>query len=218
VRGGGALSDGANQWRATAAYLHFDQEGAAPGDPKPTNDRRMGGVTFDWRRAVDPRTQFGASVAVNRVTFPENEIEDFDQLMLQVSWLKSFERAGIPLLYLTGFVTDDRADNKLPDGVTTKSKNLAGVRSFLQYSITPKLQVFNGLGVIARRDKDSFARSTVVENGRDVFGEVSLGASWQFREKCALRLLYAFTRNNSNIDIYDFNRHEVSSTVRCDTF
>jgi hypothetical protein len=138
--------------------------------------------------------------------------------MLSVSWLKSFERAGIPLLYLTGFVTDDRADNTLPDGVTTKSKNLAGVRSYLQYSITPKLQVFNGLGVIVRRDKDAFARSTVVETGRDVFGEVSLGAAWQFREKCALRLLYAFTRNNSNIDIYDFNRHEVSSTVRCDTF
>jgi hypothetical protein len=34
----------------------------------------------------------------------------------------------VPLLYLTGFVTDDRAINKLSDGVTTKSKNLYGVR------------------------------------------------------------------------------------------
>jgi hypothetical protein len=102
--------------------------------------------------------------------------------------------------------------------VTSKSKNLAGIRSYLQYSVSPKVQVFNGLGLIVRRDKDSFARSTVIEDGRDVYGEASLGLSWQFRDACALRVLYAYSRNNSNIDIYDFNRHEISSTIRCDKF
>ncbi|HET6265619.1 MAG TPA: tetratricopeptide repeat protein [Usitatibacter sp.] len=218
LRFGGARNDGPNQWRATASYLHFDQEGDAPGDPKPTNDRRMGGVTFDWRHALDTKTQVGAAIQLNRIEFPRNEIEDFDQLFLSVSWLKSFERTGIPLLYLTGFVSDDRAKNTLPDGVTSKSKNLAGIRSYLQYSVSPKVQVFNGLGLIVRRDKDSFARSTVIEDGRDVYGEASLGLSWQFRDACALRVLYAYSRNNSNIDIYDFNRHEISSTIRCDKF
>ena len=41
-------------------------------------------------------------------------------------------------------------------------------------------------------------------------------AAWQFRDKCSLRVQYAYSRNNSNIDIYDFNRYEVSSTIRCD--
>ena len=218
LRFGGARNDGPNQWRATASYLHFDQEGDAPGDPKPTNDRRMAGATFDWRHAIDSKTQVGAAIQLNRIEFPTNEIEDFDQLFLSVSWLKSFERTGIPLLYLTAFITDDRAKNTLPDGVTTKSKNLAGIRSYLQYSVSPKLQVFNGLGVIVRRDKDAFARSTVIEDGRDVYAEASLGLSWQFRDACALRVLYAFSRNSSNIDIYDFNRHEISSTIRCDKF
>jgi outer membrane protein len=49
-----------------------------------------------------------------------------------------------------------------------------------------------------------------------VYGEVSLGLSWQFRDKCTLRLQYAYSHNSSNIDIYDFNRSEVSSTIRCD--
>ena len=218
VRFGGALNSGTNQWRTTASYLLFNQQGAAPGDPQPTNDRRMGGVTFDWRHALDTKTQFGAAVSVNSVRFPENEIEDFDQLFLSVSWLKSFERTGIPMLYLTGFVSEDRASNKFADGNTSKSKNLVGVRSYLQYSLTPKLQVFNGLALIHRRDKDSFARSTTVENGRDTYGEASVGVSWQFRDRCALRVQYAFSTNASNIDIYDFNRHEVSSMVRCDTF
>ena len=213
---GGALNSGPNQLRATASYAPFWQKGAAPGDPQPTNDRRMAGAALDWRHALDTKTQLGLGLQLNSIRFPKNEIEDFDQVFVSASWLKSFERAGVPLLYLTGFVTDDRARNKLADGAT-KSKNLGGVRSYLQYSLSPKLLVFNGLALIYRRDKDSFARSTQVEKGHDLYGEGSLGLGWQFRDRCALRLQYIYSRNGSNIDIYNFNRHEISSTIRCDT-
>jgi outer membrane protein len=214
---GGALNAGPNQWRATASYLMFKQEGDAPGDPQPTNDRHMAGASFDWRHALDPKTQAGLSLQLNSIRFPENRIEDFDQVFVSASWLKSFDRKGAPLLYLTAFATDDRAPNKFADGIT-KSKNLFGVRSYVQYAINPKLQLFNALALIHRRDKDDFARSTQVAKGRDTYGEATLGASWQFRERCALRLQYAYSHNSSNIDIYDFNRHEVSSTIRCEMF
>lgn len=219
VRFGGALNAGDDQYRATASFAPFWQEGAAPGDPKPTNDRRMAGVNLDWRHALDPKRQLGLTLQLNKVTFPRNKVEDFTQLYLAASWLKSFERKGVPLVYITGFVTEDRADNDFENGVTgpvSKSKNLAGLRSYVQYSLSPKLQVFNGLALVARQDKDDFARSTEVREGRDVYAEISLGLAWQFRDKCALRLQYAYSRNTSNIDIYDFNRNEISSTIRCE--
>jgi hypothetical protein len=84
--------------------------------------------------------------------------------------------------------------------------------------VNPKVQLFNGLALIQRRDKDPFSRSTTVEHGRDNFFEAALGASWQFRDKCALRVQYVYSRNASNIDIYDFNRSEISSNIRCDIF
>ena len=216
LRVGGARSDGPSQLRFMGNYLEYRQEGDAPGDHKATNDRRMAGASLDWRRALDSKTQVGIGLQLNAVRFPKNEVEDFNQVFLSVSWLHSFERTGAPLLYITGFVSDDHAVNKLFDGETTKSKNLAGMRAFLQYSLDAKLQAFGGLGAIVRRDKDSFARSTEVEKGRDVYGEASAGLIWSFREKCGLRLLYAYSHNRSNIDIYDFNRHEISSTIRCE--
>ena len=212
---GASYTSGANQYRALGSLLAFNQEGAAPGEPRITNDRYMGGVTLDWRHALDTRTQVGVALQLNAVRFPDNRIEDFDQAFLAVSWLKSFERTGVPLLYVTAFVTEDRARNELFDGAT-KSKNLGGVRAYLEYSLRPKLQLFGGIAAIHRRDKDAFARSTTVENGRDSYGEASVGAQWQFRDKCALRLQYAYSTNRSNIDIYDFNRHEISSVIRCD--
>ena len=216
ARFGGSRNAGADQWRFMGSYLEFRQKGDAPGDPQPTNDRRMGGVAVDWRRSLDPRTQVSLGAQLNTVRFPTNNVEDFDQVYLQGSYLHSFERKGVPLVYLTAFVTNDRARNTLPDGVTTKSKNLAGLRGLLQYVTTPSTTVFGGLGVVYRRDRDDFARSTTVARGRDVYGEANLGLTFQFREKCMLRVLYSYTRNNSNIDIYDFDRNEVSSTIRCD--
>ena len=216
VHAGAALNDGPNQWRTAASLLAYRQEGDAPGDPKPTNDRNMGGVAVDYRHAIDTRTQLGLGLQLNAVRFPENEIEDFDQLYLSAAWLKSFERAGLPLLYVTAFVTEDRARNKFADGVTDKSKNLAGVRTYFQYSLAPKVQLFNALGLVARRDKDAFARSTQVEKGRDSYMEAAFGVAWQFRDGCTLRAQYAYSGNRSNIDIYDFNRHESSSVIRCD--
>lgn len=216
VRFGTALNSGPNQWTATGQYLLFNQEGDAPGEPKPTNDRRMGGLGLDWRHALDTKRQLGLSLQANAVRFPSNEIEDFDQVFVSASWLQSFERPGVPLLYLTAFGSHDQARNKFADGVTTKSKDLGGLRSYFQYSVSPKVQLFNGLAVIHRRDRDAFARSTEVQYGRDTFGEATFGLMWNFREKCALRLQYAFSLNRSNIDIYDFDRHEISSTIRCD--
>jgi outer membrane protein len=216
VHAGAALNDGPNQWRTSASLLAYRQEGGAPGEPKPTNDRNMAGAALDWRHALDTRTQLGLGVQLNAVRFPENEIEDFDQLYLSAAWLKSFERAGLPLFYATVFATEDRARNTFADGTTDKSKNLFGARTYFQYSLTPKLQAFNALGLVARRDKDAFARSTQVEKGRDTYAEAALGLAWQFREGCTLRVQYAYSGNRSNIDIYDFNRHEISSVIRCD--
>ena len=218
LRGGAALNDGPSQWRGSVGYQDYRQEGAAPGEPKPTNDRNTANAVLDWRRMLDTRSQLGLSVALSSVRFPDNPIDDFDQLFLSASWLKSFEAKGTPLFYATAFVTEDRAKNTFDDGVTDKSKNLFGVRSYLQYSLSPKLQLFNGLGLVFRRDKDPFARSTTVEKGKDTFGEVTVGLTWQFQERCAVRAQWAYTNNSSNIDIFDFNRSEVSTAVRCDLF
>ena len=219
VHFGGALNAGDNQYRATASYSPFSQKGAAPGDPQPTNDRRIAGINLDWRHAIDTRTQVGLGLQLNDVRFPKNKLEDFDQLFLSASWLRSFEGRGSPLLYLTGFVTVDHARNEFDNGVegtSTKSKNLLGVRSYFQYSLNPKLQAFNSLAVIYRKDKDDWARSNIIRDGHDTYGEIGLGLAWAFREKCVLRFQYTYSHNASNIDIYDFNRNEVSSNIRCD--
>ena len=219
---GAALNAGDDQYRVSASYTPFWQEGAAPaaaGSDKLTNDRRVAVLAGDWRHAIDTRTQVGLGVQLNTIRFPENPLEDFNEVLVSGSWLHSYEGRGSPLLYLTGFITEDRALNEFDngvDGTSSKSKNLIGARSYFQYSLSPKLQAFNSLGVIHRRDKDDWARSNLIQRGRDTYFDIALGLAWGFRDKCAMRLQYVFSHNSSNIDIYDFDRHEVSSNIRCE--
>lgn len=216
IRAGTTLNQGAQQWRAMVNASTFRQEGQAPGEPKPTNDRDAAGLSLDWRYTLDQRNQVGAAVQVSRQRFPDNRLEDFDQTLVSVSWLRSFEAKGVPLLYLTALYSRDQADNKLADGISDKSKRLSGVRSYFQYSLSPTLQLFNGLGLTLRKDVSSFARATQVEYGRDRMADVSLGVSWKFQPRCTLRVQWLFSRNDSNIAIYDYSRSEASSAIRCD--
>ena len=134
ARAGGALDDGSNQWRMTASFAPSWQRGAASGDSRPTNDRRMAGLNLDWRHAVDAGTQLGLAMQLSGVRFPRNSVEDFDQAYLSASWLRSFEGKGAPLIYLTAFVTGDHARNSFQNGVSgtsTRSKTLGGLRSYV---------------------------------------------------------------------------------------
>jgi hypothetical protein len=93
-------------------------------------------------------------------------------------------------------VTEDRANNEFENGVqgtSTKSKNLFGARSYFQYSMSTKLQAYNSLGFIYRKDKDDWARSNVIQRGRDSYFDISLGLAWavprEMRHARAVRVL-----------------------------
>ena len=216
VRTGTALNAGAQQWRLSANYARFDQNGEAPGDPRPTNNRNAAGASLDWRLSLDQRSQVGAGVQYTRQRFPDNVIEDFNQVLVSASWLRSFDTKGLPLVYLAAFYTNDDAVRKLADGVSDKSKHVGGARAYAQYGLRPDLQAFAGVGYTLRRDESAFARATQVDLGRDKLIDTSLGVNWKFQAGCTLRAQWLYSRNDSNIAIYDYSRNEVSSNIRCE--
>ena len=127
-----------------------------------------------------------------------------------------FEGKAPTFWMLNGFYSDDKAIRTLADGVTDKSKKVSGIRHTLQYSLTEKLSLFNTLGATLRKDKSPFARANTVEFGRDTLADAGLGFNWRFQSKCSLRVQWLGSRNDSNIAIYDYTRHEVSSNIRCE--
>ena len=173
----------ADQWRATAFVpRRSTRKARRPATRSPPTT----GAWAAWRSTGatrwTPRARSVRRLQVNAVRFPTNEIEDFNQVYLSAHLAEEL-RAQRRAAALPHGVRQRRPRDQqvLHDGVTTKSKNLLGARSYLQYSLAEKLQLYNELGVIYRKDKDDYARSTVVQNGHDTYAEATLGVAWQFR-------------------------------------
>ncbi|MEP7154890.1 MAG: porin family protein [Betaproteobacteria bacterium] len=216
ARGGVAWNSGNHGLKFTAGYSQFKQDGEAPGDPQPTNDRKTTTVGGDYRFSLSEQQQLNFGLSGSRVRFPSNDIEDFNAVAISAGWLRSFTGNGAPILQISGYYSRDEAVRKLADNISDKSKRVAGVRSYYQYSLSDKLALFNGLGYTLRRDQSAFARATEIEFGRDHLADITLGVSWKFQPKCAVRAQWFGSRNDSNIAIYDYTRNEVSSNIRCD--
>ena len=216
ARLGVAWTQGAQQIRLTGGYNRFKQDGLAPGEPKPTNDRSTTLVSTDYRFAFNDRQQLNFGVSGTRVKFLSNKIEDFDAVGVSAGFLNAFERQGSPVLQINLVYSRDEAVRKLADGVSDKSKRITGIRSYFQYSLSDTLAWFNGVGYTQRRDTSAFARATETEFGRDRLADVTLGLTWRFQPKCTMRAQWAGSRNDSNIAIYEFRRYEVLSSIRCD--
>lgn len=216
ARLGAVWAQGPQQLRFSGGYNRFKQDGLAPGEPKPTNDRSTALAAADYRFAFNDRQQVNFGITGTRVKFLTNNIEDFNAVTVSAGFLQAFDRKGAPVLQISSYYSRDQAVRKLADGVSDKSKRVAGVRSYFQYSLTDNLAWFNGLGYSQRRDQSPFARATEVEIGRDRLSDVTLGLTWKFQPKCAMRAQWAGSRNASNIAIYEFKRNELSSTIRCE--
>ena len=216
ARLGLAWSQGAQQFRFSGGYSRFNQEGLAPGTPRPTNDRNSATVGGDYRYALSERQQLNLGISGTRVRFVDNKIEDINAATVNGGYWHTFAGVGAPVLQLSAVYSRDDAVRKLADGISDKSKRTAGVRGYFQYSLTDKLAWFSSVGISERRDESAFARATTVEIGRDRFADVALGVNWRFQPACSMRAQWLASRNESNIAIYDFTRHEVSSSIRCD--
>ena len=216
VRGGVAWNSGVHGVRVSAGYTQFNQEGDAPGDPRPTSDRKTTTAGAEYRYSLSEQQNLNFGLSGYRVRFPTNDIEDFDATAVSAAWTNSMAGKGMPLLQISVYYSDDKAVRKMADGVTDKSKRVSGIRSYYQYSLSDKLSLFNGLGYTVRVDQSPYARATEVEWGRDRLEDITLGVNWRFQPKCTLRVQWFGSRNDSNIAIYYYTRNEVSSNIRCD--
>ena len=216
LRAGAGWTRGDQQLRLLAGGSRYSQEGQAPGESKPTNDRRGASVSADYRFAISPGQQINIGLTGVQTRFPKNNIEDINSIIASAGWTKTFGGSAAPIVQLSGFFGNDKAVRKLADDEADKSKRIGGLRGFVQYSLTEKLALFNSTGYTLRRDQTAFARATEIEFGRDKLFDTTVGVNWRFKPTCNLRAQWFFSKNASNIAIYEYTRSEISSNIRCD--
>lgn len=218
LRIGTLFAEGKHLLRLNANAQRYDQQTDAPGNPRPTANRRTTGLSADWRYNLDPLYSVGVFATANYIRYPDNRVLDVDETQLGLSLTRRFLGSANASITLSPSFTDDHALNAIPGSATGAnfSKHVTGARLSGQFDPAANVTAYLSLGYFERRDDSDFARSTLIARGRDNQTDYTVGASWRFARAWSARAQASRTENHSNIALYSYNRTETFVGVRYD--
>lgn len=205
-RAGVALGEGANVVRLGVLAGKFDLNGKA--------NRDTSGINAEWRHLINPANQLSAFGQHARYRFePTISVNDFNQSTYGVNWLHIFND-GKAMFTASLFTGDERAPERADGG-----KRFNGLRLGGQVQLNEKAELFAGLGAqFSKYELANAAFSSPTESltRDDKQYDANLGMNWHYDKAWTVRPQIAYIRNNSNIVIYQFDRTDVSVTIRYD--
>lgn len=170
------------------------------------------GATGVWQYTVNPQYQISLFGAYNRVRYVPKalEVEDINQVIGGISWLYAIDQEGKTLISAALFFGHEADIRDRADG----GKDIRGVRLGGQHSFTDSLAVYGGLGF----QEGDYERQNVAFSAKrqDYQYDASLGLSWRVADQWSVRPQVSYSRNDSNIVIYDYDRTDISVTARWD--
>ena len=187
-----------------------------------SHNRDTAGLNAEWRYALNPSNQlkvFGQRVQY-RFADVAMQVNDFDQQAMGAGWTHVLSDGKATLfgsLY-HGTEKDVSATivpNLLPNGGRTDgAKSFNGLRIGGQAALGGKTTLFVNAG--GQFGDYSKVNPLFLRQRSDRLYDVTAGANWRWNKLLSLRPQLGYSRNNSNIGIYEYGRMDVSVTVRRD--
>ena len=203
--------------QGSARVGQFRQESATPVDLagfKATNDRNSTGGVLEARHAFSGGNYLIGSAMSNRLRYPNNQVQDTNQNLISLGYLHEWQSGSVTVISL--YASRDKAVRPLNSASTDidVTRKNAGTRLYQQFALTANFDLSLLLGYSERRDSKAFARASLIDFGRDKTGEAAIGAAWRFAPLWSLRSQVSYTRNQSNIALYEFSKTDVSVAIR----
>ncbi|MFH1043931.1 MAG: tetratricopeptide repeat protein [Pseudomonadota bacterium] len=201
ARAGVALGEAANIVRLGVLGGRYELDGK--------NNRDTDGVNAEWRHLLNPANQLSAFGQYARYRFePTISVNNFDQSTYGGNWLHIIND-GKGLVSASLFTGDERAPERADGG-----KRFDGLRLGGQVQLNEKTELFAGLG--AQFSKYDVANLAFTTTRDDKQYDANFGLNWHYDKAWTVRPQISYIRNNSNIVIYQFDRTDVSITIRRD--
>jgi tetratricopeptide (TPR) repeat protein len=176
-----------------------------------TKARDSWGGTLDYRYLAGKQDQITLGINASRNSFlpAALEVNSYDMGQASIGWLHATAdgrgAAGLTLLGGYEWATEGRVDGDKPFG---------GLRVILQRTLAQSVGAFLSAGV--QYGEYSEVNPLFGTKREDTFGDVTLGVSWAFTKGWSLRPQVVYMRNESNQDLYKYDRTDVSLNVRLD--
>jgi tetratricopeptide (TPR) repeat protein len=194
-----------------------------------TMHRASTGLNAEWQHVLSPADQLSAFAQYGRnrasgfqATSPGTDARiegDTNQMVLGAGWVHLFANGKQALFgsVYTGRELDvaPAISAGLPDGGRSDGmRRFEGFRAGGQTAITEQLEGSVSLGwQLANYGKEN---NLIMANRSEKMVDLTLGLVWHIDKLWTVRPQVAFSKKNSNIALYSFDRTDVSLTIRRD--
>ncbi len=194
-----------NQVLLTVQDNHFDLGG--------DSFRRASGVTGQWLHQVDPRNQIGVFAQYSGLKYTGNSVRNADRKIIGVNAGHAFEAESKPIAFASLYGGREDARN---DAFDFLSQDVVGLRFGGQMRLADAWQGYTTLGY-ELRDYDARDPAFLTIR-RDHQYDAAIGLKYIPARDWAIRSQLSYTKNDSNIQLNDFDRTVFSVVARKDFF
>lgn len=213
VRAGVSLNSTADRLRAGILNGRYDLGGAHHSDGS--------GLKGEWLHVFSPANQLSGFIQHAKYRFADVIMQpnDIDQQLMGIGWLHIFAD-GISTLFGTYYYGNEQdisavITSTTPDGGRIDgSKRFNGMRIGGQTGIGDRATLFASAG--GQHADYSRINPLFLRQRSDRLYDVVLGASWRLDNRWSTRAQLNYTVNDANIEIYGYDRTDVSLTIRRD--
>ena len=167
------------------------------------------GISGDWRHNLNQTNQINVfgQYTLNQFAQSDMQINNFDQTIIGAG-LQHILADGKTALFGSVNLVSERATDGRADGDDTGY----GLRVGGQTTIREAIDLYANAGYQTGNYDQGNAAFLTTRSDR--LTDLTLGGNWHFAKFWTMRPQVSYTKNNSNITIYAFNRLDTSINVR----
>lgn len=171
------------------------------------------GLNADWRHTFSQSNQLSVFGQYNQYRFVDAamKVNDFDQQTVGAGWLHVLADGKSALYGSLYYGTEsDVAAGGRADG----NKRFSGLRVGGQSAFNERMELFASAGW--QGGDYSVVNAVFLRQRSDRQYDLTLGANWHWDKLWTMRPQATYSRNDSNIVIYGYDRTDISLTIRRD--
>ncbi|WP_125182015.1 tetratricopeptide repeat protein [Thiohalobacter thiocyanaticus] len=169
--------------------------------------RRLGSVGFDWSRDLDRNDQLQLFGQYGSLRYPDNAARNARLALGGAGWTHRFHQPDVQVSTSAYFGDEDTRDSIGEHN----GKQYLGLRLGSQWRLAPHHTPYFSLA--AQWSEHAATDPVFARTRRDDFAEARLGWAWTPADAWLWRVELAYTRNDSNISLYQYTRKQAFAGV-----
>ncbi|MEM9057837.1 MAG: tetratricopeptide repeat protein [Pseudomonadota bacterium] len=202
--GGGVRAGGESAaWNVNASLYRLDIDGDL--------NSQGGALTAAWAYALRPQFELGVFGRAGLLRFGDAlEVKDVDQWQVGATLATAFGARQQGTLLVTAFTgTDDAVDNASLFG-----RDITGLRGTATWTLGDTQRLRLSLGLIESRFDNVFFAPRFTDAREDTTTQGAAAYEWFFTKGWLATFLVSYLNNDTDVEIYDFERVQAVLSVQ----